>query len=258
MIDKKLASVPLVDSVMKSLLILDSFGAEEPVLDLKQLCEKTGLSKSRIFRLCETLIMSDYLLRVSSKSYSLGPRLLCLGKIYEKSNLVKSHAAPFMKEVTRRTGESTALYALDRDMCVCIARHVETSRIVYFIKEGDVMEPTPTASGRVLLAYSDSETVNHILATSKQIRYTESTTTGVDDIQKELISIRQKGYGINNQEFEEGISAVAAPIFDYQGNIAAAFTIVGPVERFHGEHLDTLIKVLLEITKNITLLMQEH
>lgn len=258
MTGKKLASVPLVDAVLKGLVILDCFSPGEPELELKQICEKTGINKSRVLRLCETLIASDYLLRVSPKTYGLGPRLLVLGKVYEKSNLVRSLATPFMEEVTRRTGESTALYALDRNMCVCIARHVETSRIVYFIKEGDAIEPTPTASGRVLLAYSDAETVNHILEVSRKVQYTSSTMTEADDIQKELVAIRRNGYGINLQEFEEGISAVAAPIFNRQGRVVAAFAIVGPNERFYGDHLDNLISVLTQTTKNISLLMQEH
>lgn len=253
----KMTSVPLVDSVAKSLQILDCFNEEEPELDLSRICRKTGINKSRVFRLCETLMKSDYLLRTSSKSYTLGPKLLVLGNVYERSNVVKSLAIPYMKKVTRLTGESTALYILDRKMCVCIARNVQTSRIVYLINEGDMMEPAPTASGRVLLAYSDSETVDEILNQSKGIRYTDMTLVDINEIKQRLDRVRQDGYGVNHQEFEDGISAVAAPIFDRQGQVVAAFAIVGPDERFIGSHLDHLIAVLLQTTKSISALFEE-
>lgn len=257
MTEKKLTSVPLVDSVVKAMALMDYFSVDRQVLEVKQLCELSGINKSRMIRFCETLSAFGYLLPVSNQSYALGPKVLTLGKIYEKSNLIRSISKPFMEEVTRRTGESTALYALDRHMCVCIARQVETSRIVYLIKEGDKMEPTPTASGRVLLAYSDAETVNAILSDSNRSHHTPRTMTEIDDIQKELVAIRRNGYGINNGEFEDDISAVAAPIFNQNGLIVAAFTIVGPSERFQGEHLKNLIKILLPTASAISNLMYE-
>ncbi len=100
---------------------------------------------------------------------------MVLGKIYEKSNSLRSIAAPpLMQQLTRETGESTALFVVDGHRCICMAREMGSSRLVYSINEGgDYMELTPTASGRVLLAYADDDFVEAVLSKAELVQFTE-------------------------------------------------------------------------------------
>ena len=68
-----------VEAVAKALNILECFTASQPELSLKQLSEKTGLYKSRILRLCGTLIAYGFLIRQEKSLYKLGPKLMMLG-----------------------------------------------------------------------------------------------------------------------------------------------------------------------------------
>ena len=173
--DIKKTAVPLVDAVTKALEILDCFSSQETELSLNQLCDKTGLYKSRVHRLCGTLITSGYLVRTSRTNYRLGPKLMVLGKVYEKTNSLRSIAAPFMKKLSEATGESTALFVIDNMKCICMAREMGSSRLVYSINEGDFMELHPTAAGRVLLAYADEKFTDKVLSKADLVRFTPAT-----------------------------------------------------------------------------------
>ncbi len=254
---KKTAAVPLVDAVLKALEILDCFNSNDTELSLNQLCEQTGLYKSRVHRLCGTLIAAGYLVRTSRTNYRLGPKLMVLGKVYEKSNSLRSIAAPFMKKLTAETGESTALFVVDGNRSICMAREMGSSRLVYSINEGDYMELTPTAAGRVLLAYAEPDFVNKVLSKTKQMRFTDNTKIDVDEIRAELEAIREKGYGINNQEREEGIAAIAAPIFDFENKVPAALVVVGAAHRFKEDRHPELLEKLLEAVREMSRLMGE-
>ncbi len=253
----KTPAVPLVDAVTKALEILDCFNSQETELSLNQLCDKTGLYKSRVHRLCGTLINSGYLVRTSRTNYRLGPKLMVLGKVYEKSNSLRSIAAPFMRSLTEETRESTALFVIDGMRCICMAREMGSSRLIYSINEGDYMELHPTAAGRVLLAYAEPKFSEQILDKSEMVRFTETTLIDKDEIRKDLANIRERGYAINIEGREQGIAAIAAPVFDFENHVPAALAIVGPAHRFSGESLDRMLDSLLKSTREMSRLMGE-
>ena len=255
--ETKKTAVPLVDAVTKALEILDCFSSQETELSLNQLCEKTSLYKSRVHRLCGTLITSGYLVRTSRTNYRLGPKLMVLGKVYEKTNSLRSIAAPFMKRLTEATGESTALFVIDNMKCICMAREMGSSRLVYSINEGDYMELHPTAAGRVLLAYADEKFTDKVLNKADMVRFTPSTLTNKEDIKKELAAIRHRGYAFNREERELGIAAIAAPIFDFENKVPAALVIVGPIHRFNDENSKVMLAALLNATREMSRLMGE-
>lgn len=250
-------AVPLVDAVTKALEILDCFTPYETELSLNDFCEKTGLYKSRVHRLCGTLIASGYLVRTSRTNYRLGPKLMVLGKVYEKSNTLRSIAAPIMKKLTEETGESTALFVVDGMKSICMAREMGHSRLVYSINEGDYMELTPTAAGRVLLAYAEPQFVDKVLTKTKLPRFTENTKVDVAEIREEMEKIKERGYGINNQEREEGIAAIAAPIFDFENKVPAALVVVGSAYRFKEEQIGFLRERLLAAAREMSRMMGE-
>ncbi len=253
MTETKAAAVPLVDAVLKALEILDCFNTHETELSLNQLCDRSGLYKSRVHRLCGTLIKSGYLVRTSRTHYCLGPKLMVLGKVYEKSNSLKSIATPFMKQLTLDTGESTALFAVDGVKCICMAREMGSSRLVFSINEGDVMELSPSAAGRVLLAYTEPDFVHKVLARAQKIHPHIDT----EKIRNELELVRQQGYCVDDQESEEGIAAIAAPIFDYENKVPAALVIVGPAFRFTQDSRQEQLARLLAVSAEISRLMGE-
>lgn len=255
--EDKTPAVPLVDTVLKALEILDCFNTRETELSLSQLCGKTGMYKSRVHRLCNTLISAGYLVRTSRTNYRLGPKVMALGKVYEKSNSLISIAAPLMKQLSKQTGESTALFVIDKMKCICMARQMGPSRLVYSINEGDHMELLPTASGRILLAYADDAFIEKVFRETEPVQFTPATIVDKEALRKELTRIRQRGYARNIEGREQGIAAIAAPIFNHENKVPAALAVVGPAHRFTDENQRVMLDSLLEITREVSRLMGE-
>ncbi len=248
--------VPRVDTVARALGILECFTAAEPEQTLKQLCEKTGLYKSRIHRLCQTLLDCGYLVRISYSSYRLGPKLLVLGKVYERTNTLVSISRPVMQELASASGESVALFALEGEKCICLTREYGPSRLFFAINEGDYMELHATASGRVLLSYAPKEFRQKILGRDLEA-ITPETITDRKVLESECRNIQDRGYSVSREEREPGVAAIAAPIFDFDRKVPATLSLVGPVQRFTEENVAEMVEKLLSATREISLLMGE-
>ena len=252
---KNKSSAPIVDSLATALRLLDYFTTREPELSLLQLSEKSGLYKSRIHRLCGTLVVSGFLIRTPWSSYRLGPKLMALGKVYENTNTIVSISRPVMRELANTTGESVALFSLDGETSFCLAREFGSSRLVFSIKEGDNMQLHASAAGRILLAYGTEVLRAKILKTNHLERFTPLTMVDPKKIKAGLPEIRKRGYAVNRGERELEVAAVAAPIFDHEQNVTESLVVVGPVQRFSDERVPGIVKNLLSATRKISKLL---
>jgi DNA-binding IclR family transcriptional regulator len=250
---KSSSSAPIVDSLATALSLLNYFTTSEPELSLVQLCEKSGLYKSRIHRLCGTLVFSGFLVRMPWASYRLGPKLMALGKIYETTNTIISTSRPLMKELAASTGESVALFGLDGNFSFCLAREYGASRLVFAIQEGDNMHLHASAAGRVLLSYGSEELRQNVLGTTKLERFTPLTIVDPKIILEELAEIKRQGYAVNKGERELEVAAIAAPIFNHEMHVTTSLAMVGPAQRFTEEFLPEKINRLLEAARSISL-----
>ena len=252
---KNQSSAPIVDSLATALRLLDHFTTREPELSLSQLSESSGLYKSRVHRLCGTLVVSGFLVRMPWSSYRLGPKLMKLGKIYEHTNTIVTIARPIMKQLANASGESVALFSLEGETSICLAREFGSSRLVFSINEGDPMQLHASAAGRVLLAYGSGELRKKVLGAKRLERFTPLTMVDAGIIKVELAAIKKRGYAINRGERELEVAAIAAPIFNHEQAVKSALAVVGPVQRFSDERIAGISKELLDATRKISLLL---
>jgi DNA-binding IclR family transcriptional regulator len=244
-----------VEAVVKTLSILECFTHSEPELSLKQLTEKTGLNKSRILRLCGTLAGHGFLIRMPQASYRLGPKLMMLGKIYERTNTVVSLARPILRELASLTGESASLFVIEGAKRLCLARAESPSAIRYAIREGDLLELYVGAGGKALLAYASEEFRHQILNGRILKRFTSSTIIERDLLEEELEAIRKQGYAVSKGERTSEAAAMAAPVFDDEGKACAVITVAGPVQRFSTERCREMLKSLQASARKLSLLL---
>ena len=222
----------IVESVAKALMILDCFTAEQPQLSLKQIHEKTGLYKSGIMRLCGTLVVNRYLVRMPSSNYRLGPKFLILGNVYEKSNPLIPVARPILRELSKQTGESSALYIIEGLKRLCLIEQEGSLPIRYVMTEGKTQELYAGAGGKVLLAYAPEDLRNEILSKLSLRQITNNTITDKQKLLKEFENIRNCGYALSRGERIPEIAALAVPVFDSTKKLCAALSIGGLIQRF--------------------------
>lgn len=243
-----------IDTVAKALCLLDCFTDAEPELTLKHLSEKTGLYKSRIMRLCGTLATHGYLIRTPMATYKLGPKLMTLGKVYERTNPLTAVARPVMKALSALTGESTKLFVIEGRKRLCLVRERGPSPLQYAINEGEIQDLYAGAGGKLLLAFAP-EALQREIIQQELNQYTDQTITDPAVLLKELERIRRQGYAASKGELVSEVAGLSAPVYDYQGQVCAALTIAGPKQRFGDERREEMLAQLLEAAQQLSLLL---
>jgi DNA-binding IclR family transcriptional regulator len=248
-------SAKQIESVDKALSVLECFSIKAPELSLKQLSERTGLYKSRILRLCGTLMTHGFLIRLEGSLYRLGPKLMMLGKIYEQSNSLISLARPILRELAAFTGESAKLYVIQGTQRVCLIREKGTNPLSYVVEEGESFELYAGAGGKALLAYTSQEFRDQVLADRGLQRLTSSTIVERSSLEDELAVIRKRGYASSNGEIFTGVAGLAAPVFDHKNEVCAAVTIAGPSQRFTEDRRRDMLNTLLDSAGRLSRLL---
>ena len=108
------------------------------------------------------------------------------------------------------------------------------------------------ASNKILMAYLSDEDCNRIIAEEELKRYTSNTITKVQQLKTHLKEIRKRGYAISDQEVDRDVRAVAAPIFNGQGELVAGLSIAGPVYRINKKRVRSLGKWVVGYAQRIS------
>ncbi len=213
-----------VQSLERGLAVITSFSAERPRQTLADTARRSGLARATARRLLRTLVELGYA-RFDGKHFELTPRVLDLGYSYIASLNVPDIAQPYLEEFSESVGESSSVAVLDDTDIVYVAR-VPTARIMTVsIGLGSRFPAFQTSMGRVLLAeLADAEVVD-VFRRSDRSRVTERTVGTQAALLERIAAVRADGYAIVNQELEDGVRSVAAPLRDASGRAIAAVNV---------------------------------
>jgi IclR family transcriptional regulator, pca regulon regulatory protein len=213
-----------VQSLERGLLVIRAFDADHPKLTLSEVATATGLSRAAARRFLHTLVHLGYM-AASDGRFSLRPRILELGYAYLSSRTLPEVAMPHLEELVEQVRESSSVSELDDGDVVYIAR-VPTKRIMTVtIAVGTRFPAYATSMGRVLLAGMPAEQLESYLARTPLRSFTDHTITSPATLRAELSAIRARGWALVDQELEEGVRSIAAPIRDPGGAVIAAVNI---------------------------------
>jgi DNA-binding IclR family transcriptional regulator len=234
-------------TVDRALDILLCFSENEPNLTLTQISERVGMHKSTVYRLLATLESKRFVQRMDDATYRLGLGLVELGFSVLKQNDIHRQALPFMQRLATEYRENVDLGILDGEHILYLHVIESQQRVKIASAPGQRLPAFCTATGKALLAFLPNKQIQTILKADRH-KYTDKTTTSIPEIHKQLQLIRERGFAISEQEFEQGINAVAAPILDANQFPVAAMAIVGPAFRLSSERLLELGQPLRETT----------
>jgi IclR family pca regulon transcriptional regulator len=219
-----------VQSLARGLSVIRAFDAEHPELTLSDVARAAGLTRASARRFLRTLTELGYV-RSNGRLFALRPRVLELGYAYLSSMSLHEVALPHLEHLVGALRESSSVSVLDADDVVYIAR-VPTRRIMTItISVGTRFPAYATSMGRVLLAGQSDDWLDGYFATVELRRLTARTVTDVDALRAELLLVREQGWSFVDEELEEGLRAIAAPIHDLSGRVTAAVNVSSPVSR---------------------------
>ena len=200
-----------VQSLDRGLAVIRAFGPDRERLSLSEVARATGLTRAAARRFLLTLVKLGYV-RSDGREFSLRPRVLELGYAYLSGLALPEVAAPHMEELVARLHESSSISVLDGHHIVYVVR-VPTKRIMTVtISVGTRFPAYATSMGRVLLAAMSQDDLDRYLAEAVLKPFTSRTVTDPGRLREIVGDVARQGYAIVDQELEEGLRAVAAPI----------------------------------------------
>lgn len=222
-----------IQTIDRMVSILDCFSLDEPLLGVREVSRKTGLSSSTTGRMMAYLSELGILNQdPETLSYMMGSKVLAWAGIYTISSDIRSLALTVMVRLQEKTRETISLYVLEGNERVCVERleSPETVRIV--ARVGRRIPLYAGSAGKVFLAFMAEDKAKQILEETELVPMTKKTITERDDLWENLEKIRKQGFAVSKGEWILEASGVAAPVYDQDGKIAAALTVSGPTQRF--------------------------
>jgi len=221
----------VIAAVAKALSILDCF-ARRQEWSLNELCEELRLHKSTVFRLVSTLAASGYLERNEvTGQYRLGSKFATLENVIAGQEPICWFSLGPLQELASRCGETAHVAVLYERWAVTV-QVVESSAAVRMRSwVGKRTHAHCSALGKVLLAFRGDDEAEAFVRTYGLPARTARTITDPQVFLQHLREIRERGYAVDNEEVEEGLRCVAAPITLPGGLVVAAVSVSGPAWR---------------------------
>lgn len=225
----------LVNSVDKSLMIIEEISKEPMGLGVRELARRVDIGLTSAHNIASTLNSRGYLWQDNNKRYRLGMKLIKLSKGLQVNNLMAESAKQTVEGLVSEVGETAVLAVVEQGV-ISKLLHITANRQLRVEESGDDMEYAHTTGyGKILLASMSNDILMLFLKQRELKRFTDKTICGEDDILKELIAVRKQGYALTCDEAVEGVSAVAIGVMDSSGQTIAALGISVPTVRFSEE-----------------------
>jgi DNA-binding IclR family transcriptional regulator len=198
-------------------------------LGVSAIAQRVGLSKATVHHLLGTLESRRFVVRDSmSAQYRLSWGLYELGAAVVRSVDLTRVARQYVDQLAIRTGESVLLGLLDGDSVLYLDRGEAPSGFRVVANAGRRCALHSTASGKVLLAFSQDPRVLQRILAHPLAKLTRTTITDPDQLRRELAKVRWQGYATCWQEAEANFCSLAVPVRDYSGAVIASLAIAGP------------------------------
>jgi len=230
-----------VASVERAFGVLDAL-SDGGELGTNEIARRTGINASTVSRLLATLASARFVEHVAeSGRYRLSLRLIELGNAVLGRLDLRTLARPHLQAVVRETGETATLSAPGEHDAITVDFAHSSSVVQSVAQLGRPSVGHATAAGKVMLAFGDVE-----LPAEPFTAYTSRTITTRKALVAELAQVRRRGFAEAREEREEGLSAVAAPVWDSRRALVGIVGVQGPSSRFEIAAMRSATVVLLE------------
>lgn len=243
----------VVKSVSRALDIIHLVGMKKGGLGVTEIAKQIDINKSSVYRILFTLAQYGYIEQDENTGrYKLGYKFLEISSKLLDSIDIRSEAGPFLQQLESATNEVIHLVVYDQGEVVYIEKLEGTETLRMHSKVGKRAPMHCTSVGKAILANLPSGVVHEIVDRKGLPMHTNHTITDRDSLFKELIQVKQNGYALDLEENENGITCIAAPIFDHLGKAIAAISISGPTIRMTEERLEQLKEQILDVGSQIS------
>ncbi len=237
----------------RALALLEVLSHQGPDLTLAQLSELLKLHKSTTHRLI--MVMERHRLiekNSNTGKYRLGLKLFELGTKAIGQLDLRERARPFLERAVLETGETVHLCVYDDGEVVYLDK-VEPTRSVRLASSVGRRNPAYcTAVGKALMAFLPESQVEAAAAKHGFRQLTRRTISNMLELKSELVKVRKRGYAVDNEENEEGVCCVGAPVWSFSPHPVAAISVSGPTFRMTPEKVPVVAQSVVAIAQGLS------
>jgi IclR family transcriptional regulator, KDG regulon repressor len=241
-----------LSSVANSIRLLTSFSGEENELGITTLATRLRLAKSTVHRLASTLASAGFLEQnAETGKYRLGVALFELGALVRRRMDVANEARPKLRELLERTGETVQLGIVDHYSVLYVYEMESRHAIRMAAAVGGRAPLHCTAVGKVLLAFQPAEYVKQVIERGLSAQ-TPKTLTRREAVLTMLDEVRQRAHAIDDEESENGLRAIAAPVRNHTGAVIAALGLAAPVQRMSKKVMQASVPSVIDTANAVS------
>jgi DNA-binding IclR family transcriptional regulator len=230
-----------VGGLDRAAAILAAFDPDHRELTLASLVRRTGLPRSTTHRTADRMVRLGWLDK-PEQHYRIGRRLFELSGLVPIRHELRESALPFLQDLYTATRATVQLGVLD-GAAVLIVEKITGHRPMPMLSQvGGTIPAHCSGLGRAILAYSEPAAVDAVIAAGLAARTSRTITDG-DALRRELAMIPTRGWAVDREEGNVGVSCVAAPIFGPLGEIVAAVSVTGPSRLVRPERVGPAVRL---------------
>jgi DNA-binding IclR family transcriptional regulator len=233
-----------VRSIQRALDILSLLTADRPALVIRDIVEATGLARTTVVRIVQTLEQNG-LLWATPTDYVAGPGLLRWAHLAQRSWELSLEAQRAMRDLADQCGETVNLFVARGISRVCVARQEGPKPLRHVIHIGEEQPLWGGASSKILLRDASDDLLN---------RVADSSPFGSDHakhLRESADEAAGRGHAVSRSEHDVGLSAVAVPVTDGTGAVVASLSLSGPTVRIPDERVPEFAAELAKVAQLI-------
>jgi IclR family acetate operon transcriptional repressor len=242
-------SAPAVD---RTLDILEFMAVHPRPYGATELSRCLNIPINSVFRILKRLTDREYTVQDPfSDGYQLSTKVFSLGmSLYTRFEL-RQRARPHIEWLCRETEETCQIQTPHGDMVLVL--DTVSPEVSYYIRvvPGGLVHYHPNAYGKVILAFQSEDEIRKIIS-PRLPSLTPHTIVLRTELMKQLEEVRKTGLGYDNEEYNEGIRCIGAPVFDVEGKVVAGLGVSGLVSTFRNNRQATFEQLVLECAYRVS------
>lgn len=209
-------SAPAVGFCVK---VIEALAESKTPIGISEISRRTEINKNMVSRILHTLEEENWVQSDDKSCYTLTLLPFCLSSKVVSRTTLCNIGVPILQKFWKEYGESTYLGILRNDEVLYLSHFDSVQNVRVAGVVGGSYPLYCTGPGKALLAFSSDEYIEQYINDHQLTKRTQKTITDPDMLKKELATIRQRGYSLDDEEFGRGIVCMSAPVFDHAGKV---------------------------------------
>lgn len=234
-----------LEGVARGIRVIEAFNKTSRPLTLSDAAKIVELPRATTRRILYTLEKLGFVTS-DGKLFSLTSRILTLASAYLSSNQISTVLQPVMDRIAAEVQEVCSAAIMDGDDVVFIARATPARVFSTGLELGYRLPAYCTSVGRVLLGALDDDELASVMRRIDPVASTPHTVVDKSVLTALIVTARNQGYALVDQEAETGFRSISVPVCRYDGTVVAAMNIGAHVDRVTvGRMIDVYRRLLI-------------